>query len=89
MVSLQWQTSVWKRKSPDDFAPARGENEAMESGKNQDGPNVHSIKRRRRILSRTRLVMGLLLLVAVPIFIYLANEAVRENAETIRQGFGR
>jgi hypothetical protein len=41
------------------------------------------------ILSRTRLVMGLLLIVAIPIFIGLANKAVRENAESIRQGFGR
>jgi hypothetical protein len=61
----------------------------MDSGKNQDGSNVHYLKRPKRILSRTRLVMGLLLIVAIPIFIGLANKAVRENAESIRQGFGR
>jgi hypothetical protein len=33
--------------------------------------------------------MGLLLIVAIPIFIGLANKAVRENAEVIRQGFGQ
>jgi hypothetical protein len=42
----------------------------------------------KRRLSRTRIVIGLLLIVAVPIFIILANRAVRENAEAIRQGFG-
>jgi hypothetical protein len=43
----------------------------------------------KRGLSRTRVVMGLLLIVAIPIFIGLANRAVHENAEAIRQGFGR
>jgi hypothetical protein len=33
--------------------------------------------------------MLLLLIVAIPIFISLANKAVRENSEAIRQGFGR
>jgi hypothetical protein len=33
--------------------------------------------------------MVLLLIVAIPIFIGLANKAVRENAEVIRQGFGQ
>jgi hypothetical protein len=57
-----------------------------------DRPNVYHIKRPIRpkpFVSRTRLVMGLLLIVAVPIFIGLANKAVRENAEAILQGFGR
>jgi hypothetical protein len=40
-------------------------------------------------VSRTRLVMGLLLIVAIPIFIGLANKAVRENAAVIQGGFGR
>jgi len=31
----------------------------------------------------------MLLIVVIPIFIGLANKAVRENAETILQGFGR
>jgi ABC-type Fe2+-enterobactin transport system substrate-binding protein len=63
--------------------------EAMESEKNHDRSNVHYIKRPKRLVSRTRLVMGLLLIVAIPIFIGLANSAVRENAEAIQQGFGR
>jgi hypothetical protein len=32
---------------------------------------------------------SLLLIVAIPIFIGLANKAVRENAEAIQQSFGR
>jgi hypothetical protein len=31
----------------------------------------------------------LLLIVAIPIFIGLANKAVRENPEVFRQGFGQ
>jgi hypothetical protein len=61
----------------------------MESKENPDHSNVHYIKRPKRRLSRTRLVMGLLLIVAIPIFIGLANKAVRENAEAMRQAFGR
>jgi hypothetical protein len=61
----------------------------MENEKNRDRSNVHFIKRPKRRVSRTRLVMGLLLIVAIPIFISLANRAVRENAEAIQQGFGR
>jgi ABC-type Fe2+-enterobactin transport system substrate-binding protein len=68
-----------------------GEFDAMKNGKNHDRSNVHHIKRPKpkRLVSRTRLVMGLLLIVAIPIFIGLANKAVRENAEAIKQGFGR
>ena len=55
----------------------------MENEKNHDRSNVHFIRRPKRLVSRTRLVMGLLLIVAIPIFIGLANKAVRENAETI------
>jgi hypothetical protein len=47
------------------------------------------VKRPKRLVSRTRLVMGLLLIVAIPIFIGLANKAVHENAEAIQQSFGR
>jgi hypothetical protein len=61
----------------------------MENEESPDRTNVHYIKRPKRRVSRTRLVMGLLLLVAIPIFISLANKAVHENAEAIRQGFGR
>jgi hypothetical protein len=61
----------------------------MENEAERQRSNVDYIKRPKRLVSRTRLVMGLLLIVAIPIFIGLANKAVRENAETIRQGFGR
>jgi hypothetical protein len=61
----------------------------MEDEKKPEHSNVHDIKRPKRRLSRTRIVMGLLLIVAIPIFIGLANKAVHENAEAIRQGFGR
>jgi hypothetical protein len=40
-------------------------------------------------VSRPRVVMGLLLIVAIPVFISLANKAVRENADAIRQSFGQ
>jgi hypothetical protein len=40
-------------------------------------------------LSRTRMVMGLLLIVAIPIFVVLANKFVHENAAAISQGFGQ
>ena len=59
----------------------------MENEENHDRSNVHSIKRPKRLVSRTRLVMGLLLIVAIPIFIGLANKAVRENAAVIQEGF--
>jgi ABC-type Fe2+-enterobactin transport system substrate-binding protein len=70
-----------------DFKPTTAK--AMENEKDRDRSNVHFIKRPKRLVSRTRLVMGLLLIVAIPIFISLANRAVRENAEAIQQGFGR
>ncbi len=46
-------------------------------------------KRPKPLLSRKRLVMGLLLIIAIPIFLGLANKTVHENAEAIRQSFGR
>jgi len=61
----------------------------MENEKNRDSSNVHYIKRPKRLVSRTRLVMGLLLIVAIPIFIGLANKTVHENAKAIQQSFGR
>jgi 4-amino-4-deoxy-L-arabinose transferase-like glycosyltransferase len=60
----------------------------METEDRPERSNVHYIKRVRRHLSRPRLVMGLLLIIAIPIFISLANKAVNENAEAIRQTFG-
>jgi hypothetical protein len=55
----------------------------------EESPDRSNGKRPQRRLSRTRIVMGLLLIVAIPIFISLANKAVHENAEAIRQVFGR
>ncbi len=43
----------------------------------------------KRLLSRPRVVMGLLLIVAVPVFVFLADKAVNENADAIRQVLGR
>ena len=65
--------------------------DAMENLENPDRSNVHYIKRPKpkKLVSRTRLVMGLLLIVAIPIFIGLANKAVRENAGAIQQVLGR
>jgi hypothetical protein len=61
----------------------------MEDEKNPDRSNVHYITRPKRRVSRTRVVMVLLLIVAIPIFIGLANRAAHENAEAIQQSFGR
>jgi hypothetical protein len=61
----------------------------MENEETSDRSNVQYIARPKRLVSRTRLVMGLLLIAAIPIFISLANKAVRENAEAIHQSFGR
>jgi hypothetical protein len=61
----------------------------MENRESPERSNLRHIKCPKRRLSRTRLVMGLLLIVAIPIFIGLANRAVHENADAIRQGFGR
>jgi hypothetical protein len=47
------------------------------------GPGRHG-----RLFSRPRIVMALLLIVAIPIFVALANRAVNENADAIRQIFG-
>ena len=66
--------------------------DAMENENNPDRSNVHYIqqsKPTKRLVSRTRLVMGLLLIVAIPIFIALANKAVQENVEAIQQIFIR
>jgi hypothetical protein len=54
-----------------------------------DRPNVRNLKRSKRRLSHTRLVLCLLLLVALPIFIGLANKTAHENAEAIQQTLGR
>jgi hypothetical protein len=61
----------------------------MENEENHDRSNVHYVRRPKRLVSRTRLLMGLLLIVAIPIFISLANKAVHENVEAIQQGFSR
>ena len=61
----------------------------MENQEDRGRANVHYIKRAKRLVSRPRVVMGLLLIVAIPIFIGLANKAVRENADAIRQSLGQ
>ena len=63
--------------------------QAMQNSENPDRSNLPPVKRRKPLVSRTRLVMGLLLIVAIPIFIALANKAVHENADAIRQTFGQ
>ena len=61
----------------------------MENEEDHDRSDSQYVKRLKRLVSRPRLVMGLLLIVAIPIFIALANRAVHENAEAIQQSFGR
>jgi len=63
----------------------------MQDEDKPDRTNVQPIKQRRNKLrlSRPRIVMGLLLIVAIPIFIGLANKAVHENGGAIRQIFDR
>jgi hypothetical protein len=61
----------------------------MENDEKPPPMNPHPVRRLTRHVSRTRLVMGVLLIVAMLIFINLANQAVHENAEAIRQSFGR
>ena len=61
----------------------------MEYEENPDRPNVRYLKRPKRRVSHTRFVLCLLLLVALPIFIGLANETARDNAQVIRQTLGR
>jgi hypothetical protein len=51
--------------------------------------NSGDSKRPKRFLSRTRIVMGLLLIVVIPIFIVLANKVVQENAGAIGQILSR
>jgi hypothetical protein len=57
----------------------------MKNKEDRDRSKVQYIKRATRLVSRPRVVMGLLLIVAIPVFISLANKAVRENSEAIRQ----
>jgi hypothetical protein len=59
----------------------------MEGEEHHDRSKIHCIKSPKRFLSRTRVVMILLLIVAIPILISLTNRVVRENAEAIRQSF--
>jgi hypothetical protein len=61
----------------------------MEDEENRDHSNVHHLKRPKRRLSHTRLVLCLLLIVALPIFIGLADKVARDNAEAIQQALGR
>jgi hypothetical protein len=61
----------------------------MENDEKPVPSNPHPVRRLARHVGRTRLVMGVLLIVAMWIFIKLAGQAVHENAEAIRQSFGR
>jgi hypothetical protein len=61
----------------------------MEVKNSHDRSKPDSSKRPRRLISRTRVVMILLLIVAIPIFIAISNKAVHENADAIQQIFGR
>jgi hypothetical protein len=63
--------------------------DGMENKESPDRAKPHHVRRPRLRLSRPRIVMGLLLIIAIPIFIGLANKAVHENAEAIRQAFDR
>ncbi len=60
----------------------------MENEERPDRAKVHTLTRIKRLLSRPRLVMGLLLIIAISIFISLANRAVHENADMIQQVLG-
>jgi hypothetical protein len=61
--------------------------DAMDNDTRSDRPTL--LRRIKRYASRPRLVMGVLLIIALPIFISLANKAVRENADAIRQSLGQ
>ena len=61
----------------------------MENDEKPVPSSPHPVRRLARHVSRTRVVMGVLLIVAMLIFVNLANKAVHENAEAIRQSFGR
>ena len=61
----------------------------MEVKNNPERSKPDTSKRPRHLISRTRVVMILLLLVAIPIFVGLANRAVHENADAIQHAFGR
>jgi hypothetical protein len=72
--------------------PSRGllrRADVMDDEQQPERPKVQSIKRAKPLVSRTRVIMILLLLVAIPVFIALANKTVHENAEAIRQAFGQ
>ncbi len=59
----------------------------MEGKEHQDRTKVQYVRSPKRFLSRTRVVMILLLIIAIPILVSLTNKVVRENAEAIRQSF--
>ena len=61
----------------------------METEKNQHQSNGDPAKRDKPVVSRTRLIMILLLAVAIPVFVSLANKAVNENSDAIHELLGR
>jgi hypothetical protein len=56
---------------------------------NDRHPSNTDRKRDKPLLSRTRVIMILLLAVAIPIFVSLANKVVNENSIAIHELLGR
>ncbi len=67
----------------------RARSETMETEQSPGRSKQHFVTRIKRHVGRTRLVMALLLLIAIPIFVTLANRAVQENSDAIRQVLGQ
>jgi hypothetical protein len=82
-----WRTAHSPRSVSPEPRTLAAETDTGPPMQNDDDPDHRSAL--KRLFSRPRIVMGLLLIIAIPIFIGLANKAVRENADAIQQGFGR
>ena len=89
VIEIALEIATEQNKNIQRHGSRRAMVQAMQNQENPAPSNLPPVKRRKPLVSRTRLVMGLLLIVAIPIFIALANKTVNENAEAIRQGFGR
>jgi hypothetical protein len=72
---------------PRPSASVRYANRSGHRGKIQTLQQLNRWKTKRTPTTQT--LMGLLLIVAIPIFIGLANKTLRENAEAIHESFGR
>ena len=71
------------------YSGANEHSGGMTNQQDHDGSDVQHIRRAKPLVSRTRLLMILLLIVAIPVFLNLANKVVHENADAIRQTFNR